>query len=34
MSFEELAYIMKFVDTQKSLADIELEKLVYVEEIP
>ena len=34
ISFDELAFIIKFVNTQKSLSDIEIEKLVNVKEIP
>lgn len=34
ITFDELAYIMKFIDTQKNLSDIEFEKLVQIKEIP
>lgn len=34
ISMDELAFIMNFIDTQKNLSDIELEKMVQVKEIP
>ena len=34
ISFDELAFVMKFIDTQKNLSDIEFEKLIEIKEIP
>ena len=34
ISLDELAYIIKFVNTQKSLSHVEIEKLVNIKEIP
>ena len=34
ISYDELAFIMQFIDTQKNLSDIEFEKLIEIKEIP
>ena len=34
ISMDELAFVMSFIDIQKNLSDIEVEKLVQIEEIP
>jgi hypothetical protein len=34
ISMDELAYVMTFIDTNKNLSDIEVEKLVQIKEIP
>ena len=34
ISMDELAYVMTFIDTEKNLSDIEVEKLVQIKEIP
>ena len=34
ISYDELAYVMEFINTQKSLSDIEMEKLVQIKNVP